>query len=208
MLANNEREIALVLAEALAEYGLTEHLAQYGEKETSEWFYEYNLKHEGFWFSGGASKICIGHSDLPNWVLKIGYTEHVSCDYAAYEYKVYCAAKEAGLEKYFPETIFLGEFCGRAFYIQERATCVESLVSHEWHSRLCQEHDLYGEEYSEDEVWDELDELDDESICMLSFGNEYLCDFLIENRVGDLHEGNFGYINGELVIVDFSGWRG
>lgn len=27
----------------------------------------------------------------------------------------------------------------------------------------------------------------------------------MDNRVGDLHEGNFGYIGDRMVIVDFSG---
>jgi hypothetical protein len=31
---------------------------------------------------------------------------------------------------------------------------------------------------------------------------------LWDNHIGDLHEGNFGYIGDRMVIVDFSGWRG
>ena len=208
MLTNYEREVAITLVEALVEYGLTEHLAQYGKHGTENWFWDNNLRDAGFWASGGASKVCIGHGDLRGWVIKVGYTERVVYDYATVEYNIYCLAEEAGLARYFPKTIYLGEFGGRAFYVQEYADCDEDTVSSDWYERLRDAYDESGEDYDVDMLWDTIDDMDSDEKAYLCFHNQELCDFLMENEVGDLHEGNFGYINGCLVIVDFSGWRG
>lgn len=208
MLTDYEREIAITLVEALCEYGLTDNLAQYGKHCTTDWFWDNELGEMGFWASGGATKVCISHSDLHNWVIKVGYTERVSKDYATYEYNVYCFAQEAGLTEYFPETIYLGEFRGRAFYVQQKADCDEEQVSSDWYDRLRNQYDEDGEDYDCETLWEVIDDMDADSKAYLCFGNKELCDFLIDNGVGDLHEGNFGYINGCMVIVDFSGYCG
>lgn len=208
MLTDYEREVAICLVEALCEYGLTDHLAQYGEHGTENWFFNNNLEALGFGAAGGASKVCIWHDDLCSWVIKVGYTEKVAIDYATREYEVYCAAEEAGLGYYFPKTEFLGEFYGRAFYVQEYAECDENQVTSDWYERVSDRFEELGEEYDSDTVWCEIDCLDDWEKVELCFHNEKLCNFLMDNRVGDFHEGNFGYIGGRMVIVDMSGWRG
>ena len=208
MLTDYEREVAITLVEALCEYGLTENLAQYGEHGTENWFWDNNLSDVDFGAFGGATKVCITHPDLSNWVIKVGYTENVRKDYASYEYNVYCAAEEAGLARYFPKTVYLGEFCGRAFYVQQKADCDEDQVTSDWYERLRDRYDEDGEEYDPDCLWDELDDMEADSKARLCFGDEALCNFLWEHNVGDLHEGNFGYIRGCLVIVDFAGFAG
>lgn len=202
-----KREVAICLVEALCEYGLTDHLAQYGEHGTENWFFNNNLEALGFGAAGGASKVCIWHDDLCSWVIKVGYTEKVAIDYATREYEVYCAAEEAGLGYYFPKTEFLGEFYGRAFYVQEYAECDENQVTSDWYERVSDRFEELGEEYDSDTVWCEIDCLDDWEKVELCFHDEKLCNFLMDNRVGDFHEGNFGYIGGCMVIVDFSGWH-
>lgn len=208
MLTDYEREVAITLVKALCEYGLTENLAQYGEHGAENWFCNNELGRMGFWARGGATKVCITHSDLINWVIKVGYTENVKKDYAAYEYNVYCAAEEAGLAQYFPKTIYLGEFCGRSFYVQQRADCNEDQVTFDWYDRLRDQYDEEGAEYDPDCLWDELDCMEVEDKARLCFGDEALCSFLWEHKVGDLHEGNFGYIRGCLVIIDMAGFEG
>ena len=203
-----EREVAICLVEALCEYGLTDHLAQYGERCTENWFFNNELEALGFGAAGGASKVCIWHDDLCSWVIKVGYTEKVAIDYAAREYEVYTLAEEAGLAHYFPKTEFLGEFCGRAFYVQEYAECDENQVTSDWYERVSDRFEELGEEYDSDTVWCEIDCLDDWEKVELCFHDEKLCNFLMDNRVGDFHEGNFGYIGGRMVIVDMAGWRG
>lgn len=208
MLTDYEREVAITLVKALCEYGLTKNLAQYGEHGTENWFWHNKLSEIGFWASGGATKACIGHSDLCGWVIKVGYTKEVKKDYATYEYNVYCAAEEAGLAQYFPETIYLGECCGRAFYVQQEADCDEDRVTSDWCERLRDQYDEEGTEYDADILWREIDDMDSLDKAMLVFGNGELCDFLSEYRVNDLHEGNFGYINGCMVIIDMAGYEG
>lgn len=207
MLTNYEREVATTLVEALVEYGLVNHLAPYGKNDTEEWFGNNNLFSCGFWTAGGLSKVCIRHSDLPNWVIKVGYIEEVSCDYATIEYNVYCNAVKSNLERYFPKTFFLGNFGGRAFYVQELAECDENEVFSSWYNRL---EDIYTRdetEYSPDDLCTEIDCLSDLERIELMFDDPALCQFLRENDVGDFHEGNFGFIGDRIVIVDFSGWH-
>lgn len=206
MLSALEREIATTLVEALVEYGLNENLMHYGVHGAENWFWDMKMENFGFGASGGASKICIWHDDLANWVIKVGYTSGVKMDYAAKEYENYCLAEEAGLAHYFPKTIYLGEFGGRPYYLQEWAECDESQVSSTWWERLRDQHEEEGDEYEEDWLWDEICDMDDDQKAYLSFGDNELCQFLWDHRIGDLHEGNFGYVGGRMVIVDFSGW--
>ena len=207
MLSNYEREVAVTIVEALVEYGMNDHLAQYGAHSTNHWFAENELYEEGFCVSGGASKLCIMHEDLDNWVIKVSYNVHVKHDHATMEYEVYCAAEEAGFAEYFPETVYLGTFGGCAYYAQAMAECCEEEITSEWYSALTTRYEDSGDEYDSDCIWSEVDDLDDWERALLLFGDESLCSFLNEHRVGDLHEGNFGYIGGRLVIVDFSGWH-
>jgi hypothetical protein len=212
MLTLIEREIAVTLAEALAEYGIGEHLFEYGcsgeVDNLYDWYDNNDLYQMGFRFSAGMTKVCITHRDLENWVIKVGFNRCLVQDYAKREYEVYRLAEQAGLEYYFPETIYLGDFFGVPFYAQKMAECQEDAISADWYERLAERYDCYGEEYTDSDIWDVIYDMDDREKAMLCFNDEDLADFLMENRIGDLHEGNFGYIGDRLVIVDFSGYRG
>ena len=208
MLSIQDREIAITIVNALVEYGLTDNLAQYGEHSTESWFWDNNLMNAQFRMSSGVTKICISHPDLADWVIKVGYTQGVKHDYATIEYNNYRKAEEAGFARYFPETILLGEFGGRAFYIQAECDCDEEQVTSDWYERLRDGYDEDGEEYDCDLLWDEVYDLDDDEKAFLMFQNRALCHFLWENEIGDLHEGNFGYYKGCAVIIDFSGFKG
>ena len=78
-------------------------------------------------------------------------------------------AEEAGLAHYFPETIYLGEFYGRPFYVQQKADCDEDQVTSDWYERLRDRYDEDGEEYDPDCLWDEIDCMDDDEKAFLSF---------------------------------------
>lgn len=203
-----EREIAITLVEALVEYGLTDHLAQYGNKSTRDWFQTNDMSFMGFGSSGGATKVCIWHDDLLSWTIKVGYTEHVRFDYAAKEYVNYCLAEEAGLAHYFPATVYLGEFGGCRFYAQQWCECDENIVSSEWYSRIRDRFEEDGVDYDDDDIWNEIEYLDDFERVDLLFNDMELTDFLSENHIGDLHEGNYGRIGSRIVICDFSGYAG
>jgi hypothetical protein len=208
MLSNYEREVATTLVQALVEYGLTENLAQYGEHGTESWFANNDLGVMGFWASGGATKACIGHRDLVDWVIKVGYKDQVACNYAALEYANYCLAEEAGLAFYFPKMVYLGEFAGVPFYLQQMAECYEDQVASDWYERLRDSYEENEEEYDDNDLWNEIDSMDDDDRVYLTFHDNELVEFLREHHINDLHEGNFGYIGSRMVIVDFSGWRG
>lgn len=204
-----EREIVDNIINLLVGMGLNEHLAQYGECCTETWFENnyIDTKYD-IWIRSGATKACIGHDDLCGWVIKVGFTENVKYDYAKREYDFYCAAVEAGLEHYFPKTIYLGEYGGRPYFAQELADCNESYVSSAWYENLRDQHEEDGDDYNEDWLWDEIDAMDDDERLFLMFHDQDLCDFCFRNYIGDFHEGNFGCIGDKMVIVDFSGWAG
>ena len=208
MLTLVEKEIAMTLAEALTDYGISQHLFDDGEGNLLDWTEENKLCALGFCFFTGMTKVCISHRDLEGWVLKVGFTRAVSQDYARREYEVYCLAEDAGLIDYFPETVFIGEFGGIPFYAQRKACCQEDDVSTDWYNRLTEQYDNCGEEYTDDDIWDVICNMEDYERVMLCFNDKNLAEFLKENCIGDLHEGNFGYIGYRLVIVDFSGWVG
>ena len=205
MLSNYERGIATILVEALVEYGLNDHLRPY---RVQDWFCDNNLQCALFRASGGATKLCISHPDLQGWVIKVGFNQEVKHDYATIEYNNYCLAEEAGFAQYFPETVYLGEFGGRAFYVQMECECDEEQVTSDWYERLRDGHEEDGEDIDPDRLWDEVYDMDDDQKAFLMFQNNQLCHFLWENGIGDLHEGNFGYYNGCPVIIDFSGYKG
>ena len=208
MLTKYEHEIAVVLIDALLDYGLSGNLEEYGKHGAKSWYLDEGLEYCGFGMGAGCTKACIWHDDLAGWVIKVGLSNNKNYDYAKMEYENYCLAKEAGLAHYFPETVFIGEFGGRAFYAQRMCECDENQISSEWFECLCDQYLDRGEEYDCDTVWSEVDDLEDNERVSLFFDDEDLTDFLREHRINDLHEGNFGYFDGCKVIVDFSGFRG
>ena len=208
MLHDYEREIARVLVEALVEYGLNDHLRQYGVDSAENWFADCGLALLDFWATNGATKICIGHSDLENWVIKVSFKEHVSQDYAALECVNYKFAVEEGLSYYFPETEILGFFGGVAYYVQRKVECDEVQVSSDWYERLRDTYEEDEEEYDEEDLWSQIEDMDDDEKAFLSFRDSKLCEFLRRYNITDLHEGNFGYIGDHMVICDYSGYAG
>ena len=203
-----EQEIATSIVESLVEYGLLGHLFRFGDKSISNWFDEMGLGGCGFYISGGITKVCISHKDLDNWIIKVGYRKGVSIDYAELEYKNYLAAVISKLEYYFPTTVFLGEFDGVKFFLQERAICDEEVVTFDWYDKICNQFEELDEEYDDEIIWGTIDDLNDEERVELTFGDLNLVNFLSSHFINDLHEGNFGVIGDHIVIIDFSGWLG
>lgn len=201
MLTNVEREIATAMVEGLIEYGMLENM-----RNLFDFFTSPEVEELGFWERSGMTKICIGHDDLDGWVIKTSFRCDYSNDYTKREYENYCAAKENGLGYYFPETVFLGEYNGWSFYVQELADCSDEAITSDWYDRLRDRYDEDGEEYEEEDLWYAVENLDDKERVNLFFCDEDLICFLRERHINDLHEGNFGYIGGRAVIVDFSGF--
>lgn len=160
------------------------------------------LRQRGIEWFIGSSKVCFWDCLLGDWVIKVGLRD-LSMDYAEVEYKAYLKAKMCELERYFPITIFLGELEGVKFYLQQRAECAPEQV----HSKLIERVSESEECSSYTLAGYVVEDLETEDRIMFLFEDERLANFILSNGINDLHEGNFGYIKGQLVIIDFSGWR-
>lgn len=198
-----EKAICLILN--LIEKGIPDNL---NFDNAHSWFENNELEREGYWAASGMTKLCLGHYELDDWVIKIGYCDKEK-DFALIEYENYLKALSLNLERFFPKTIYLGEYDNKKFFLQEQAEYDEERVLEELFDELLKENEEDGgdEESNDPEyIWDEVRALDDESRIWLFFSNSDLLDFLNENNINDLHEGNFGYIGDQIVIIDFSGY--
>lgn len=155
----------------------------------------------------GATKAVIIDEDY-DYVLKIPFFMESGWNYCQIELENYVSAKQDNLETYFAEIFYLGEYEGAQCYASKKADCddIEGRVSDEIRESYP---DMSDEEFSSyiDNSWTE--EVVAEA--MENYvGDDWdkLCDFLHENDINDLHYGNVGYINGSLVYIDFSGYRG
>ena len=205
---------AIKMANVLVKAGLNENRTSYGESSFHTWFNEKSFGSYGFEYYNGVSKVCLFHDALENYVIKFGFSDIASQrDYCMIEYQNYQLAKENGFAAYFPYTDFLGNFDGVNFFIQERACCSEDDITSKWYENMREVMEDYHDE-SEDEdeinsrVWDAVYDMDDIDRANLTFEDDSFLDFLMEYEIGDLHEGNFGYIDDRIVIIDFSGWKG
>ena len=164
---------------------------------------------EGFSLNWGTVKYCISGEVFPNYVVKFclgGF------DYCEREYTNYLAAIERKLGRFFPYTDFLGKFNGVSYYIQEKAYVDSERVSDIWYGSVSEDEyweSTYSdedEEYVSERIWDYISDLEDSERIEILFGDDALIDFIDEYCINDLHEGNYGYIDDRLVIIDFSGY--
>ena len=177
-------------------------------KDFKRCFEEFELGEKGFRVESGAAKKCLFHEEFDNCVVKFCLEDF---DYCEREYTNYLAAIEKGFNDFFPYTDYLGYFNGIKFFVQEQAYCDNEAISSIWYHAILE--DYIPEEEDENEyilnekILDLLYDLEDEQRVSYCFGyNEKLLDFLDEYCINDLHDGNFGYIDGEIVIIDFSGY--
>ena len=163
----------------------------------------------------GASKICL---IFPNTSFVVKWSP---CGYeeAMREVEVYQKAIDAHLEKFFPKTAFLVKLNDVNFVMQEKIdvtvnnldfyarqrfqkiskTALDKIVykmerQFKKAARYCKR-DL-------DPVWAKM--------ALVLYGKrtcKALCDFIIENKINDLHEYNIGYKNNRPIILDFSGYN-
>lgn len=125
-------------------------------------------------------------------------------DYCKVETLQYKKAEEAGLEQFFAKTELIGYVNDYPIYIQQKAEIFEDLRDPDY-------------DYEEDDLNATRDTCNKLEIGCFNVG--WLTDFLdffsegelqtlskhlSNNRIGDLHGGNLGYIEGQPVIVDYS----
>lgn len=201
-LENCDREIVIRLAHILIDNGISEARNQ---DLAEDLFYE-TLHRLGFDMRTGMTKSCFTHENLNDWVIKVGFTG-LSKDYARTEYENYRDAVNCNLDWYFPFTEFLCEIDGVEFFIQEMAECCEDTVTSDWYDSIQALYEESGRDLDEIDIRDEVYELEDDDKIDLMFHDMALASFLREHRIGDFHEGNFGFIGDRTVIIDFSGYE-
>ena len=178
-------------------------------EDVDDVFDDFSLYELGFQLWSGATKFCIYHKNFDNFVVKVT-SKTEAFDWCEREYTNYLAAVERGLGEFFPYTDFLGEFGDTKFFIQEYCECDEDSVFSILYSKV--EEDYPRDENESDaeyqeSIYQSVDDLEDDMRVVYIFGlNEELLDFLGDYCINDLHSGNFGWLEGHYVIIDFSGY--
>lgn len=183
-------------------------------------FYSKNTQYS----DAGSSKWVLNLKNLPGWVIKVpfqGYRKYKDdeyldeyeeftfrgaknevddWDYCLRELEVYLEAKERNLEKFFPETLYLGDYHGLPIYAAEEMNdyyngnhidCglnYSNTVSEQHNFVISAEHveELLEGGATEEEV-------------------HSLLNFFTECDISDFHNGNFGWDEeGHLCFIDFS----
>lgn len=162
----------------------------------------------------GVSKACIFSDELPNWVIKTGFTweeNNDDYDYCTIEARNYQDAIIEGVEEFFAASYELctvtpseckGLLNNIYFYIQEKAEPDEEKTSSTCERYIngdCEGSDPWYHDHSDT---DRLESL---------FGEDKnfdkLLKFIKEWQINDLHSGNFGYTkDGIAKIIDYSGY--
>lgn len=135
-----------------------------------------------------------------------GGIEDLSCDYCDLEEEVYLKSVEAGVDRFFCKTTFLGDANGEfPVYLQERCAAPglynttrnpskDSLNRFYQDSSNC----IFGPTY--------------DAFIVDFYGEDFhkkLAQFITDYGIDDFHSGNMGFrANGEPCIYDYSGFNG
>ena len=178
--------------------------------------------------TGGASRVVFWYDDMCDFVYKIQianfYINGEKVDYNANEAEVYVEARKAGLESYFAWTAPVAEYVsegGRHLTINAMAfcECSEEEISDQCKRTLANnilsDRGQTIDDLSEGELWDLYDDISDidSTDQMMEFAaaewgsSTDVEEFLMEIGCNDLHSGNWGRLNGDLVMVDYAGWN-
>jgi hypothetical protein len=181
------------------------------------------IAHHSCMWENGASKVCLC---FPDYVLKTSFVAEVvrndwndktkeweqefrsleDVDYCEVEYKVYQAAKEKGLEKFFAETMQIGD---SPVYIQE---AYEESLDDSWDPDISDEIRARVVNIQNNDPLYQLSlRVSDETLMVLINQNSEedliaLGEFLDRFDINDLHEGNSGWFHGRLKFIDFCGY--
>ena len=143
------------------------------------------------------------------WVYKIPF-ENKNYNYCDEEAEIYEKAVEEKIEKFFAPCYFLEKIDGLNIYVM---ACAEVSVG-DLHDDLRRR--LSSEGRSDEEAEDIVIEAEDNAEFVEWLFPYYAGDvdfdkfleFLSEENINDLHSGNIGYIDGNVVLIDYSGYHG
>lgn len=210
------------------EYGLREAVEECNGQASNlryNWEYGPAADHLGLQLANGATRLIIW-DEYEDCVIKIQFDEghnHYDNNYNELELAAYNAAVENGWEDMFAPVAKLFDYSFTdsirvGVYAMAFCDCNQDEVENESYRRnfdkYCKE---YGrdpddeetqEEFSED--WYDYDGNYIESALAYNGYQEHdydkFCEFLRNQRINDLHSGNWGYLDGRLVLVDYSGY--
>ena len=172
----------------------------------------------------GETKAVLYDDELP-YVIKIPLMRHAnSKNYCDIELSNYSAAEEIPeIAGCFAWMDFLFEYHGFPIYIMEKVDCDEEEVSsraydssfkwacsQEGFIEGSKEYEEFSEEF-EDRYYDWSMEARMESFLEDEWTYQIFKifqDFCWEHGINDLHAGNFGFRDGFLVVIDYSGYYG
>ncbi len=178
-------------------------------------------------FVDGSSKNCIIFKNFP-FIIKWSYYDpsvyrkdtSSKVDEALQEVTIYQKAQAAGLDFFFPKTELFYEKNGVTFIMQEKVDCsarearnredyeekirrITKTVSPAIYKKMQTSFFKVGTIYARrlDTDWGTMAiSLYGKKLC------KKLCEFVIENKINDLHESNLGYKDYKPIILDFSGY--
>lgn len=159
--------------------------------------------------SSGATKAVIIPNSL-DYVIKIPFITNSEINYCAREAEYYSDAKDSNIEELFCECFYLEDFCGVPIYLMEKVSCDETEVFDSFYNYLTSKRDL-----NEEEAEDYMDNISENTVVYelteIYYNDKYdlFWEFCSEHEINDIHAGNVGFRdNGQLVIIDYSGFHG
>ena len=201
-----------------------------------DWAYaegNYFRSNYGLHFYRGETKGCIVDFNRQEWVIKVPFDrstnprlrrneDGTSINYCALEAEKYAKACAEGIEECFAAIYEVGEINGVKFYLQEFANVDEDSTTDSFYEYASEQVEKYfsrdeededNERHFVDEIWDCIDDMDDEERVSAVFNGHKnirkIRNFINDEEINDLHSGNWGFTNdGREVIIDYSGYRG
>ena len=181
------------------------------------WSFE-SLDVPELWFATGATRLVIGMNDYPDYVAKIALTEEDE-KYNIHEVELYQAAEREGLGEHFGWCAEIYDYGARSVYAMEYLDCNYEEMdseSYEWgYERYCAEENLDSanadsQEAFENYFWSSgscnslvLDWFEDKLTGLVAAKfDRFVCD----HDIKDIHPGNCGRRNGQLVLCDYAGY--
>ena len=202
---NVDMSKALAIVDKLIGAGLVDDIFNI-EKSfyVSDWFLDHEYLGLNCTVHSGASKGVLVFEDT-DWVIKFDYYSD-SCSYCEVEAENYKSAVSEGLAHYFAETIMIKKVGDVAFTVQEKCECDEDAIHDKLYDSLKRRYADQGEEKSNDDLWDEVNLICEDGCCHEMFEDAELNAFVRRYYINDLHQANFGRINGRYVMIDYSGF--
>ena len=215
------------------DFNLKNYLGEGSPEDIDCAWEEFNdaANHYGIWTGSGCTKFVIG-DDNCDYIIKFQppYVDEDAgeFDYCAREVEIYQEAVRAGYADKFA-------WCAKLFdyevddwvlpiYVMEWCQCSYDMIDDEmddWHyTKFCSSHGINkGEDDAYEKYCDsrnshevEFDERMMEwaySVWGLDYHNpdDYdFCRFMKRMSINDIHSGNWGWCNNQLVLVDYSGY--